>query len=120
MQDRVEQATRVWVSIGSNIDRERNIRTAVAALRAGFGALRLSRVYECPAVGFSGEAFYNLVAGFDTELSPAELSARLRAIENAQGRVRSGGKFSSRTLDIDLLSYGDQVLDRGEVHLPRD
>lgn len=120
MQDRVEQGTRVWVSIGSNIDRERNIRTAVAALRAGFGALRLSRVYECPAVGFSGEAFYNLVAGFDTELSPAELSARLRAIENAQGRVRSGGKFSSRTLDIDLLSYGDQVLDRGEVHLPRD
>ena len=111
---------RVWVSLGSNIDREANIRAAVTDLRAGFGELRMSRVYECPAVGFAGEAFYNLVAGFDTERSPAELSARLRAIEDAHGRVRGGRKFSSRTLDIDLLTYGGQVLNQGGFHLPRD
>lgn len=111
---------RVWVSIGSNLDRERNIRAAVAQLHARFGALRLSRVYESPAVGFAGGAFYNLVAGFDTDQSPSELIAALRAIEDALDRVRGGAKFSSRTIDIDLLTYGDEVVDHEGLHLPRD
>lgn len=110
--------TTVYVSIGSNIDRERNIRGGVAALRERFGGLRLSTVYESEAVGFQGDPFFNLVASFETEVGPDAVVAALRAIEDRFGRVRSGPRFSSRTLDIDLLLYGDAVFDEPVV-IPR-
>ncbi|MCB1801098.1 MAG: 2-amino-4-hydroxy-6-hydroxymethyldihydropteridine diphosphokinase [Gammaproteobacteria bacterium] len=111
---------RVWVSIGSNIDRETNIRGGIAALRELFGELVVSPVYEAEAVGFEGDAFLNLVAGFYSELPPARLHGLMRAIEARFGRERSGEKFSARTLDIDVLTYGDQVTDEGGKQLPRD
>lgn len=55
---------RVWVSVGSNIDRERHIRVALRELRQAFGELTVSPVYETAAVGFDGDAFLNLVVGF--------------------------------------------------------
>jgi len=110
----------VWVSIGSNIDREHYIRAAVTALRERFGELLLSSVYETPSEGFDGDPFYNLVAGFATELPVEQLHPLMREIEDAHGRVRSGPKFGARTLDIDLLTYGDEVTDRGGKALPRD
>lgn len=111
---------RVWVSIGSNIDRERNIRAALSDLRESFGELVVSPVYETQAVGFEGDAFFNLVVGFDSPLAPRELHAKLREIETRHGRKRSGGKISARTLDLDLLTYGDAVTDDGGKALPRD
>lgn len=111
---------RVWVSIGSNIDREANIRGGIAALRELFGELVVSPVYEAEAIGFDGDAFLNLVAGFHSELPPARLHGLMRAIEARFGRERSGEKFSSRTLDLDVLTYGDQVTDEGGKQLPRD
>lgn len=110
----------VWVSIGSNIDREHYVRAAVTALREQFGELKLSAVYETPSEGFDGDPFYNLVAGFETALLPEQLHPLMREIEDAHGRERSGPKFGARTLDIDLLTYGDQVTDRGGKALPRD
>ncbi len=110
----------IWVSIGSNIDRERHIRGALADLRAAFGDLVVSPVYESAAVGFAGEPFYNLVAGFASELPVGMLAGRLRTIEEAHGRVRSDAKFSSRTLDIDLLTYGSEPVSDGKLVLPRD
>lgn len=110
---------RAYVSIGSNIDREANIRGAVAGLRARFGALRLSPVYESVAVGFAGDHFYNLVAGFDTDLPPREVAAILRRIEGEHGRRRDGPRFSARTLDIDLLTWDDLVLNEAGLVLPR-
>jgi 2-amino-4-hydroxy-6-hydroxymethyldihydropteridine diphosphokinase len=100
---------RVWVSVGSNQQRERHIRGAIAELRARFGALRLSSVYETVAVGFDGDPFYNLVVGFATDQPPEQVQAALRAIEDAHGRERTGPKFSGRTLDLDLLTYDDRV-----------
>ena len=111
---------RVWVSIGSNIDRERHVRAAVAALRERFGELVVSPVYETPAEGFAGDPFYNLVAGFFTDVPPSGLHEALREIENRNGRVRGAAKFSARTLDIDALTYGDARTDEGGKHLPRD
>jgi 2-amino-4-hydroxy-6-hydroxymethyldihydropteridine diphosphokinase len=111
---------RVWVSVGSNMQRERNIAAAVRELRATFGPLLVSPLYETEAVGFSGDAFYNLVVGFDTGLAPAELHRLLREIEDRNGRTRDGPKFGPRTLDLDLLTYGDQVGDEGGKALPRD
>ena len=111
---------RVWVSIGSNVDRERSIRGAVSELRARYGQLTVSRVYESEAVGFEGRPFYNLVVGFDTDESPSELTARLRAIEDAFGRERGPDKFAPRTLDMDLLTYGERIERAEGVELPRD
>ena len=110
----------VWVSIGSNVDRERNIRAALCDLGASFGELVVSPVYETQAVGFEGDAFFNLVVGFDTPLAPRDLHAKLREIEARHGRERGGAKFSSRTLDLDLLTYGDVVTDDAGKALPRD
>jgi 2-amino-4-hydroxy-6-hydroxymethyldihydropteridine diphosphokinase len=110
----------VWVSIGSNIDRERHIRAALVDLREMFGRLIVSPVYETEAVGFKGDTFFNLVAGFDTGLAPGTLHRQLREIEARHGRERSGGKFAARTLDLDLLTYGDAVTDDGGKALPRD
>ena len=111
---------RVWISIGSNIDREQNIRAALAELRQRFGALVVSPLYEAEAVGFEGDAFYNLVVGIDSALPPVELHAAMRDIESVQGRLRTGEKFASRTLDLDVLTHGDAVTDAGGKHLPRD
>jgi len=110
---------RVWVSIGSNIDREHNIRAAVAGLRRWFGDLILSSVYETSAVGFAGAPFLNLVAGFESDLSAYEIAARLRAIEDSCGRVRGEEKFAPRTLDLDLLTYGGEVVRGGGLEIPR-
>lgn len=110
---------RVYVGVGSNVDREANIRSGVAALRRTFGKLRLSRVYSTTPVGFTGSDFYNLVVGFDTELSAAAVVARLHDIERAHGRQRGEARFAPRTLDLDVLAYGGLVCDDGELHLPR-
>jgi 2-amino-4-hydroxy-6-hydroxymethyldihydropteridine diphosphokinase len=111
---------RCWLSIGSNQDREPSIRGAVADLRAAFGDLVLSGVYESPAEGFSGAPFLNLVAGIKTERGVAEIDGILRGIEDAHGRVRGPDKFAPRTLDIDLLTYGDRVGTLAGRELPRD
>lgn len=110
---------RVYLSLGSNIEPERHLRAALDALAAEFGALILSPVYESEAVGFAGENFYNLVAGIDTELAVGQLAEHLRAIEDLNGRSRSGERFAPRTLDIDILTYGDQVGAVDGIELPR-
>ena len=110
--------TRAWISAGTNVDPERNLRAAVHQLQREFGELLLSPVYRTEAVGFAGDDFLNMVVGIDTDLPPAQLRAWLRNIEDQQGRVRGDEKFASRTLDLDLLTWGDLVdMDAG---IPRD
>ena len=111
---------RAWLSLGSNIERRRNIRGAVRALERQFGDLVISPVYESEAVGFESAPFYNLVVGVDTGLPPARVQEILRNIEAHHGRERQSGKLVARTLDIDLLTYGDQVIASGRLKLPRD
>ncbi|MBI1195783.1 MAG: 2-amino-4-hydroxy-6-hydroxymethyldihydropteridine diphosphokinase [Gammaproteobacteria bacterium] len=110
----------VFVSIGSNIDRTRNVRRAVSALKARFGTLCLSPVYETAAVGFAGDDFYNLVAGFETREDVHHVADALREIETACGRERGAQRFAPRTMDIDLLLYGDLILNERGLNLPRD
>ena len=95
---------RVYISIGSNVNREENIRSCLQHLRQQFGQVDCSAVYENKSVGFEGDNFYNLVAAFDTDIDVHELTPIFREIESRHGRVRDGQKkFSSRTLDVDLL-----------------
>lgn len=111
---------RVYLSIGSNVDPDTHVVRAIEALTEAFGPLALSRVYRNPAVGFDGSDFLNLVVGFDTGHDPFAIAERIHAIESANGRLRSGPKFSSRTLDIDLLTHGRSILRQGRLVLPRD
>ncbi|MBT3309089.1 MAG: 2-amino-4-hydroxy-6-hydroxymethyldihydropteridine diphosphokinase [Gammaproteobacteria bacterium] len=109
----------VYLSLGSNIDREQSIQQAIKQLTAEYGLLKISTVYESEAVGFEGDAFYNLVVGFETDLQWEQVQQQLRQIEEDNGRERGSEKFSSRTLDIDLLIYGDLDLQKQGVDLPR-
>jgi 2-amino-4-hydroxy-6-hydroxymethyldihydropteridine diphosphokinase len=111
---------RVYLSIGSNIDREENIRGGVADLKEQYGEVTLSSVYESESVGFEGDNFYNLVAAINTDAPVEQVSQTLHAIEEAHGRTREGPRFSSRTLDIDLLTYDDLVTRDHGLELPRD
>jgi len=110
----------VYVSIGSNQQREYYILSCLDALADSFGELQLSSVFESEAVGFTGDNFYNMVVGFGTTLGVADLSRALKAIEDANGRTRTGPKFSGRTLDIDILTYDQRTGDCEGVSLPRD
>jgi 2-amino-4-hydroxy-6-hydroxymethyldihydropteridine diphosphokinase len=109
-----------YISIGSNIDKEKHIPVSLKALTKLFGPLSLSSTYESDPIGFSGDAFYNLVAGFNSELAVQEIVDLLRQIELDNGRNRDCKKFSSRTLDLDLLLYGDLILNEGRIQIPRD
>lgn len=113
------RVTEVYFGLGSNIDAERNIRSGVRALRDALEDCRLSPVYRSRAVGFDGDDFINLVAVARTALDPGELRDFLRALEDRHGRRRDVPKFSDRSLDIDILLYGDRVSDAPDLPLPR-
>lgn len=110
---------KVALSLGSNIERYRHITAGLNALKAEFGAVVCSPVYESDAVGFDGSPFLNLIALVQSEMSVTAINAKLKEIEDANGRVRSNPKFSSRTLDIDVVTYGDACGEVEGVELPR-
>jgi 2-amino-4-hydroxy-6-hydroxymethyldihydropteridine diphosphokinase len=110
----------IYISLGSNINREQNTRAGIRALKQAFGDLTLSSVYESEAVGFEGDAFYNMVIACQADMPVHAVNRILRDIEDTNGRDRSGPKFSSRTLDLDLLLYDDLILDENGLKLPRD
>jgi len=112
--------TLAFIGIGSNIAPEENIREALRRLAQSAHLVSISTFYRQPAVGRPEEPdFYNGVVGIDTDLAPAILKWRvLRAIEGALGRRRSADKYASRTIDLDLLLYGDFVLSSNELTLP--
>jgi 2-amino-4-hydroxy-6-hydroxymethyldihydropteridine diphosphokinase len=109
----------VYVSLGSNVDRENNIRLAVEAMRQKFGVLRLSPVYESAAVGFDGDDFLNLVAEFLTEFDVRAVVLNLREIEDSLGRDRGQPRFSPRAVDLDILTYGQLQMDKDGIQIPR-
>jgi 2-amino-4-hydroxy-6-hydroxymethyldihydropteridine diphosphokinase len=111
---------RGYISIGSNIDKEIHISASLLALEQCFGLLTLSSIYESEAVGFSGESFHNLVVGFDSDLDVKSVAKQLRQIELDNGRTRDSQKFSARTLDLDLILYGDLIISDGRLQIPRD
>lgn len=108
----------IYISVGSNVDREKYTRSGLNAMAIEFGQLDLSGVYESEAIGFSGSHFYNLVVGAKTTKSVKEVCEALKSIESENGRIREEKKFAPRTLDLDLLLY-DQIITNDGVELPR-
>lgn len=111
---------RVYLSVGSNIERYKHVTAGLDKLDALFSPLVISSVYESEAVGFNGNPFLNLIVGLNTKLEVGVLSALLKEIEDDNGRLRGGPKFAPRTLDVDILTFGDRVGVIDGVQLPRD
>lgn len=107
---------RAWLSLGSNLEPERHLRAALAELRTRFGALAVSPAYRFAAVGFEGPDFVNLAVGLDSDLDPHALNDWLHALEDRHGRRRDVPRFSSRTLDVDIVLF-DQLILSGSGHL---
>ncbi len=111
---------RSYLSLGSNIEPEANLRKAVAALRERFGEVVMSPAYRTRAVGFEGPDFLNAIAVIDSDIHPFALNDWLHALEMKQGRDRRDASYSNRTLDIDIIYFGDLVLEGpGDFQLPR-
>ncbi|MEO8673170.1 MAG: 2-amino-4-hydroxy-6-hydroxymethyldihydropteridine diphosphokinase [Tahibacter sp.] len=113
--------TRVYLSLGSNQQPHQHLSAALTALRQRFGDIDVSPAYRFAAIGFDGPDFVNLAVGIDTDLSANALNEWLHALEARQGRRRDVPRYSDRTLDIDIVLYGDAVLNgSGNLQVPRD
>jgi dihydroneopterin aldolase / 2-amino-4-hydroxy-6-hydroxymethyldihydropteridine diphosphokinase len=111
---------RVFVSLGSNVDPERNLVEAVRRLAACCHLLAVSPVYETRPVGkIEQPNFLNAAALIETVLDAAQFKDQvLRAIEDELGRVRTADKNAPRTVDLDISLFDDQVLDLDNRHIP--
>ena len=109
----------IYISIGSNIDPLHYIGLALHDLQERFGKIRNSRFYESQAVGFDGENFINLVSEAHTDDGIEDVIATLHKIEDQHGRDRRGPKFSSRTIDLDLLLYDELIFQQEGIDVPR-
>lgn len=115
-----QNVSRVFLSLGSNIDPEHWIPKAIEALRQRYGALDISPVYQTPAVGFDGDDFLNLAVALTTQSSLKEIKRELNAIEKSCARERGAQRFSARTMDIDILLFDDLVKHDEGYDIPRD
>ena len=112
--------TTAYLSLGSNLgDREANLREAIAQLRELGSVTRISSFYETEPVEVAGKQpwFLNCAATVETELTPLEFLKRLLAIERSMGRKRTEPK-GPRTIDMDIIFFGDEVLDTKDLSLP--
>ena len=108
--------TLAYVGLGSNLgDREATLLRAADAI----DAVRLSPVIETEPWGYTDQPrFLNAVAELETELSPRELLELLLDVERRLGRTREGRRYGPRTIDLDLLLYGDEVIDEPGLQVP--
>jgi len=111
--------TVVYVAAGSNVEPERNLARACAEIAKQWPDARFSRAYRNAAVGFEGPEFINLVVGFSTDQPLHAVLARLHAIEHECGRPRNAPKWASRTMDLDILLFGDLIEKTAEYTVPR-
>jgi len=109
----------IYISVGSNINAEYHVCAGINALKEMYGDITTSTVYESDAIGFDGDNFYNLVVKANVNEGVETVVIHLRIIEDNFNRDRTGPKFSSRTLDLDLLLYDDIILNKPHLELPR-
>ena len=110
----------VYLSLGSNLgDRAKNLRDAIAALRnAGIDVTQTSSMYETEPVDYLDQPwFVNMAAEAETELAPAALLQALRGIERQMDSKKLVEK-GPRLIDMDILLYGDEVIDTPELQVP--
>ena len=113
---------RAYVGLGGNIgDRRAHLEQALDLLtrEPGIEIVAVSSIRETDPVGYVEQPrFLNAVAALETELAPRELLERLLAVERVLGRERAGPRFGPRTIDLDLLLYGGEVVEEPGLTVP--
>lgn len=111
---------RVFVLLGSNIEKEKNMPTAVSLLRQSCQVVAMSAVYESKPVGLQEQPnFWNTAVLLQTPLSPHELREQvLHPIEQQLQRQRTADKNAPRTIDLDIVLFNDQIIDDAQHHIP--
>ena len=112
--------THVVLSLGSNIDRRKNIRFAINSIIGKYHETDISPVYETSSVGFDGPPFYNLIVGLHSDEPLDQIIEWLHQVESEAGRIRGPKAFASRVLDIDVVLFGDNNLRDQGYNVPRD
>ena len=107
----------VFISIGSNLDAEKNMNLAKYHLDLIFD-VTYSGIYKTPAEGFVGGDFLNRVCKFETEVDPYEIRLMLKKIEYDMGRTNDQKGMASRVIDLDLILYGDLKINDHELEIP--
>ena len=110
---------KVFIGIGSNLNKIKNIKSSISKIKNDYKNVKISPVYETKAMGFDGPNFYNLVCSFNTTEDIYKLKERLNKIELDHGRNLNEIKYSSRTLDIDILYYDNLILVDDKIKIPR-
>jgi 2-amino-4-hydroxy-6-hydroxymethyldihydropteridine diphosphokinase len=111
--------TAVYVAAGSNVEPDKYLSVALRALAAAYGPLTLSPAYQNKAVGFEGADFINLVVGFNTDDAVGDVRQQLQKIEAACDRPPDAAKRAPRTMDLDILLFGDLVSNQPGLVIPR-
>jgi 2-amino-4-hydroxy-6-hydroxymethyldihydropteridine diphosphokinase len=109
----------LYLSIGSNIEPERNLRECAIAIERLFLDPVWSPVYQSIAVGMDGPDFLNAVVHARTDQGITAVMLLLKNLEQSQGRIRQKNAFTNRTLDVDLLLFNDTCVDTPGLTLPR-
>ena len=111
----------VYISLGSNKgDKFKNLQDAITSIYLRIGNIKIiSKVYKSPALGFEGDYFLNTCLILETEFKPTKVMRELIAIEKSLGRTRPKDKgYESRTIDLDIIFYGDVVMESKTLKLP--
>ena len=107
-----------YISIGSNIGPKENIKKCLGILTSEFEVIAISQMYETKPYGYENQSnFINLAVGIKTQLKAHELLKKLQEIENKLGRKRDF-RFSPRTIDLDILLYGQEIIDNNNLSIP--
>tara|TARA_B100001564_G_scaffold261084_1_gene222851 strand:+ start:61 stop:510 length:450 start_codon:yes stop_codon:yes gene_type:complete len=107
----------IFVSIGSNIEAESNMLLVKEHLNLLF-EVTYSRIYQTPAEGFTGGDFLNSVCKFKSDKKPNEIRRTLKSIEEKMGRTTSQKGMSNRVIDLDLILYGDMLINEDGLEIP--
>jgi 2-amino-4-hydroxy-6-hydroxymethyldihydropteridine diphosphokinase len=111
----------VFLGLGTNLgDREAYLNKALELVSKSIGQISSrSEIYETEPWGFKSEnSFLNMVIRIHTKLKPADLIKKIHIIEDQLGRIRDSRKYASRTIDIDILLYSNQVINKANLKIP--
>jgi len=113
--------TKVYLALGSNVgNRKENIKKAIELLKRGIEEIKIGKIYISKAVGYEKQGdFFNTAIEGRTSLSPEELLSFCQNIEKEVGRIYRF-KWGPREIDIDIILYGDEIIDKPELKIPHE
>ena len=108
----------ITISLGSNVNPRDNLKRAGDLIKNRFNLLKSSKIYSSKSEGFEGEDFLNQVILCDTDLTFENVIKTLKGIEACMGRKKEKKKFSDRLIDLDLLTFGEEVIKKNNQEVP--